>query len=47
VLEYDEIRTQYLESDGITVYRFLNSDIENGMKGVLIKIEQEIQDNIL
>lgn len=37
--EYDEMRTQFLESKGITVIRFWNSEIENDLENVLNKIK--------
>ena len=39
VAEYDFIRTEYLEADGIKIYRILNSEIEQDLVGVLKKLE--------
>ena len=46
-LEYDKIRTEYLESDKITIFRFLNSEIENNIEWVLNKLRQNIQNKFL
>ncbi|GAG50687.1 unnamed protein product, partial [marine sediment metagenome] len=37
-LQYDKIRQKYLESLGLTVKRYLNSDIKNNMHEVLNSI---------
>jgi len=47
IIEYDDIRTEYLESDWIKIYRFSNYEVENNLENILIKIKQEIQNNIL
>jgi very-short-patch-repair endonuclease len=46
-IEYDNIRTEYLESDWINIYRFSNFDIENNLEKVLEKLKKEITNNIL
>lgn len=46
-VEYDDIRTEYLESDWIKIYRFLNYEIKNNLEKVLEKLEKEIPTNIL
>ncbi len=46
-VEYDDIRTKYLESDWIRVYRFSNYEIENNLEKVLESLEQQIKNNIL
>ena len=40
--EYDKIRTEYLESKNIKVLRFWNSEIENNLEAVMLKIKAEI-----
>lgn len=40
--EYDKERDLYLQTLGIKVIRFWNSEIENNIEGVLIKIKKEI-----
>lgn len=39
--KYDKVRTDYLESLGIEVMRFWNSDVIYNIEGVLAKIEQQ------
>ena len=46
-IEYDKIRSEYLESDKIKIYRFSNYEIENNLEKVLEKLKQEITNNIL
>ena len=41
--EYDEMRTDYLESKYLHVLRFWNSEVENNLDKVLDKIKKEIQ----
>ncbi len=41
--EYDQERTNYIETLGIKVLRFWNSEIEKNIKAVLHKIEQELK----
>jgi len=43
IIEYDKIRTQYLESKGYTVLRFWNNDIDNNIEGVFERIEKYIE----
>ncbi|QGN53611.1 endonuclease domain-containing protein [Novosphingobium sp. Gsoil 351] len=43
-LSYDALRTQFMESRGYMVVRFLNSDIISNMEGVLAKIALVIDD---
>jgi very-short-patch-repair endonuclease len=45
-IEYDRIRGDYLNSLGLTVLRFTNADVLESMKGVLEKIETEINTKI-
>ena len=40
--EYDKERTDYFESLNIKVLRFWNNDIDKNMNGVLMKIEEEL-----
>ena len=47
IIEYDDIRTEYLKSDWIIIFRFSNYDIENNLENILIRLEQKIQNNIL
>ena len=42
--EYDEARTQYLESKNINLLRFWNSEIERDLERALIKIKQKIKE---
>lgn len=42
--EYDEIRTEYLESLWITVIRFTNDEVMNNIDGVLYKIKELCSD---
>ncbi|MGH7249684.1 MAG: endonuclease domain-containing protein, partial [Minisyncoccia bacterium] len=42
--EYDEARTEFLESKNITVLRFWNSEIETDLKNVLNKIKIKIKE---
>lgn len=42
ISEFDEFRTEYLNSLGIKVLRFTNEDIENYLPVVLEKIEQDL-----
>lgn len=41
-VEYDDIRSKYLEGFGIKVIRFTNTEINTNMNGVLLKIKSEI-----
>ena len=41
--EYDIQRTQFLESLGISVQRFWNSDVLKNIEGVLLKISEIIE----
>lgn len=38
--EYDEVRTESLESQGIRVLRFSNENVLKNLEGVLVDIEQ-------
>ncbi|MBI2631259.1 endonuclease domain-containing protein [Candidatus Nomurabacteria bacterium] len=40
--EYDKLRTEYLESNGIKIIRFWNYEVETNLKDVLNKIKSEI-----
>ena len=42
-MEYDRIRDDYLSSLGLRVLRFTNTDVLKNIKGVLEKIEEEIE----
>ena len=42
-MEYDTERTQYLESLGLKVLRFSNTDINRNLRGVCQQIDNEIQ----
>jgi very-short-patch-repair endonuclease len=44
-VEYDNERTKYLESSGLTVLRFNNEDIENDIKTVIEEINKYINTN--
>lgn len=39
-IEYDNNRTEYLESRGFTVLRFWNNEIDNELDGVFFKIDE-------
>lgn len=41
-VEYDNNRTKFFEGLGIRVLRFTNTEINNNMSGVLLKIEKEL-----
>ncbi len=40
--KYDQERTKYLKSIGLTVVRFTNTEINTNMHGVLLKIQQTL-----
>jgi len=40
--EYDKLRTEYLNSHGIKIIRFWNSEVENNLLEVMRKIKDEI-----
>ena len=40
--EYDKLRTEYLKSKNINIIRFWNSEIENNLETVMLKIKAEI-----
>ena len=42
--EYDDKRTAYLESLGLTVLRFSNSDIDKSFEGVCFMIDKSVKD---
>jgi very-short-patch-repair endonuclease len=42
-LEYDIVRTQYIENLGFKVLRFTNLDIKQNFEGVCIAIETEVK----
>ena len=46
-VEYDNIRSEYLESDWINVYRFSNYDIENNLEDVLEQVSKQIKNHTL
>jgi cyclase len=41
-IEYDKLRTEYLNSHGIKILRFWNSEVENNLEEVVRKIKEEI-----
>ena len=41
--EYDKERTEYLESLGIKVIRFWNSEVKSNLGGVVMKINEELE----
>ena len=45
--EYDQERTWYFESLGIKVIRFWNNEVNNNLKGVLMKIKEELDSTAL
>jgi very-short-patch-repair endonuclease len=45
ILDYDIIRTEYIESDWIKIYRFTNNEIENNIQYVLNKLKEAIKNN--
>ena len=44
---YDEIRTENLNENGLTVLRFTNNEVENNLKAVVKKIEDWFEENDL
>jgi very-short-patch-repair endonuclease len=40
--EYDEMRTKFLEKEGIILIRFWNNEIEQDLSNVLLKIKDKI-----
>ena len=40
--EYDNLRTEYLKSEGIAIIRFWNKEIENNLEKVLERIRKAI-----
>jgi len=40
--EYDEARSEYLQTQGIDMIRFWNHEVLNNMEGILIKISETI-----
>ena len=43
LIEYDKIRTEYLEALGLKVLRFTNLEIEDNFAGVCRKIQAEVE----
>ncbi|MGH9443685.1 MAG: endonuclease domain-containing protein [Thermoanaerobaculia bacterium] len=43
VREYDELRTQYLQSLGLRVLRFWNAEVLQNLESVLATIERELE----
>ena len=41
--EYDDERTQYLESQGYKVIRFWNNDVTNNIEGVILSIMNRLE----
>jgi len=46
-IEYDRIRDDYLESMGLTVLRFTNSDVMDNIEGVVEVIENRLNNLII
>ena len=44
--QYDDIRTEWLESEGFTVLRFWNNDVLENRAGVLEKIRSVLDNSI-
>jgi very-short-patch-repair endonuclease len=44
-LEYDEVRTQWFETNGYSVLRFWNHDVIKNIEGVLQKIQCYLEEN--
>ena len=42
-IEYDKIRTEYIESNWIKIYRFTNSEIQSKLNTTLQKLKEAIQ----
>ena len=42
--EYDETRSHYLESKGIRLIRFWNSEVEKDIESVLYKIHEKVDE---
>lgn len=42
-IEYDKIRTQFIESLGIKVVRFTNKEVMENIEGVLEKLNNEVE----
>ena len=42
-IEYDNIRTKYLEEQGYRVLRFWNNEIDENIDGVFSKIDETLQ----
>jgi len=42
-MEHDQERTNYFESLGIKVIRFWNNEVNTNINGVLMKIEEELE----
>ena len=40
--EYDEIRTEYINTTDTRVIRFKNTEVENNLENVLKRLEHEI-----
>jgi very-short-patch-repair endonuclease len=43
-IEYDKIRTEYLEMNWIRVIRFTNKEIMENINGVLYELEKYVKD---
>lgn|SRR3989338_586047 len=41
--EYDQLRTDYLEQQGVTVIRFTNTEIMHNLDGVLAGIKKHLE----
>ena len=41
--EYDEVRTEWLESQRYRVLRFTNSDVRHRLRGVLLTIQEAVE----
>lgn len=47
LIEYDKIRTEYLEALGLKVLRFTNSEIDNHFSDVCRKIQRETEQRMM
>ena len=42
-MEYDKVRTDYLETLGYKVIRFTNNDVRYNLQGVVTKVIEEVE----
>lgn len=45
-IAYDSKRTSYFESNGLMVIRFTNSEVLNNIEGVMVRINQLIEEKV-